>query len=226
MVEFTLKDPEIKDPEKIEELSLQTILNEAKEFERFNAFSEEQQKVVQRMIHSSTCFGEIINNISFSIDSVKHIQVLIKDGASIVVDTNMINAGLSKIYTEKFNNNVICYVADHDVKDISVNEGITRTSAAVKKALKQLNNAHVILACGNAPTFLYSAIETLVKEHWDLKNVVILAMPVGFVNVEESKEYTLEFLKAKNAEGVVLNGRYGGSALVVSCLHSIYKLIG
>ena len=222
-MDFILKEPNIKEPEIIEKLSLETILEEAKGFERFNEFTFEEQKVLQRMIHSTTCFEQIINNILFKGDSTVHIKQLLQNGASIITDTNMIKAGISKVYTEKYGNNVICYVSEPDVKSIANKEGITRTAAAVKKALNKIKNTPAILACGNAPTFLYAAIETLINEKWDLKNIAILAMPVGFINVEESKEYALEFMNFTNTSGIVLKGRYGGSPLIVSCLHSIYK---
>ena len=83
----------------------------------------------------------------------------------------------------------------------------------------------MILACGNAPTFLYSAINTLIKSSRRMDNVAILAFPVGFVNVVESKEYTRLFMEHYGAQGIVMNGRYGASTLVVSALHAVYRLI-
>lgn len=225
MIDFSIKQPEIKDPKEIEKLSMEAISSEANGYERFQGFTYDQQKVVQRMIHTTTCFDQIISNIIFSENATEKIKSFLANGAAIITDTNMIKAGLSKIYTDKYENQVICYVADSDVRDIANKEGTTRTVAAVKKALDELKNTPVILACGNAPTFLYAAIEAFIKNEWDLSNVIMLAMPVGFINVEESKEYTLEFMKKTGVEGLILNGRYGGSPLVVSSLHSLYKLL-
>jgi len=225
MTEFYIKQPEIKNPVEIEEASLAAIMNEAKTYSRFNEFTFDQQKVVQRMIHTTTCFDLIINNIEFSANATEKIKNLLKNGATIISDTNMIKSGLSSIYTDNYKNNIVCYVSDTDIKEISQKKGITRTVAAVNKALKELKNTPVIIACGNAPTMLYAAIETLIKDGWDLPNIAFLAMPVGFINVEESKEYSIEFMNKLNVEGIVLKGRYGGSPLIVSCLHSLYKLI-
>lgn len=225
MTDFVIKQPDVKGPQEIENLSMETILAESKDFPRFANFTYDQQKVAQRMIHTTTCFEQIINNIVFTDSATDRIKNFLENGASIVVDTNMIKSGLSKVYTDKYSNRVICYVAEPDVKEIAEKEGVTRTVAAVRKALRELKNTPVILACGNAPTYIYAAIEALVKDNWDLSNVIVLAMPVGFVNVVESKEYAFEFMQAKCVEGIVLNGRYGGSPLVVSSLHSLYKLI-
>ncbi|EKE03408.1 MAG: hypothetical protein ACD_20C00207G0005 [uncultured bacterium] len=226
MIDFEIKQPEVKGPQEIENLSMETITSEAKDYPRFQEFTPDQQKVAQRMIHTTTCFDQIINNIYFSKNATEKIKQLLSDGASIITDTNMIRAGLSKVYTEKYDNKVICYVAEPEVKYISEEEGVTRTVAAVKKALSEQKKASpVILACGNAPTFLYAAIEYLVKNECDLSNIAILGMPVGFVNVVESKEYALDFMNKTGVEGIIMQGRYGGSPLIVSCLHALYKLI-
>jgi precorrin-8X/cobalt-precorrin-8 methylmutase len=153
------------------------------------------------------------------------IKDFLKSNAIILADTNMILAGLNSNYTEKYNNKTVCYVAEDDVKEIAKQQGITRTTAAVKKALEEAKGKKIILACGNAPTFLYSSIETLLNNNFDLYKIVLIAMPVGFINVVESKEYALEFMQSFNVEGIILKDRYGGSPLVVSCLHALYKLI-
>lgn len=225
MINFEIKEPLVKDPQEIENLSLKLILEEANNYPEFQRFNSDQQKVIQRMIHTTTCFDNIINNITFTKKATDTLKLFLREGASLLTDTNMIKAGIQKTYTEKFNNNVICYVSEPDIKATAEKEGTTRTVASVKKALGELKNTYTILACGNAPTFLYAVVETLINTHWDFSKILVLAMPVGFVNVIESKEYTYNFMKRANVEGIVLKGRYGGSPLVVSCLHSIYKLL-
>lgn len=225
MIKFNIKQPTIKDPNDIEKMSLETISSEIRNYPKFQNFTPDQQKIIQRMIHTTTCFEQIIDNITFSEAATDRIKKFLLNGASIISDTNMIKAGLSSIYTDKYRNKTVCYVAEADIKETARREGTTRTIAAVKKALKSLKNIPVILACGNAPTFLYAAIENFIKNDWDLNNVAILVMPVGFINVVESKEYTYNFINKTKAEGITLHGRYGGSPLVVSCLHALYKLI-
>lgn len=225
MKNFDIKTPAVKDPHEIEELSLKTILEEAGQYPGFSKFHPDEQKVVQRMIHTTTCFEQVIDNICFSSGATSRIKTLLEKGATIIADTNMIRSGLNKVYTEKYGNNTICYVSEPDVKEIAQKQGTTRTDIAVKKALTENKSSPLILACGNAPTFLYAAIELIVNEGFDLNNIAIIAMPVGFINVVESKDYTLEFMNMTGAEGIVLKGRYGGSPLVVAALHALYKLI-
>ena len=83
----------------------------------------------------------------------------------------------------------------------------------------------MVLACGNAPTFIYAAINTLIRLKVNLDNVILLLFPVGFVNVVESKEYGREFMEHFGVEGVILEGRYGASTMVVASLHASYRLI-
>src|SRR3989339_257448 len=104
MIDFPIKHPDIKDPNEIENRSMEKILSEANEYSRFETFTFDQQKVVQRMIHTTTCFDQIINNISFSENATVKIKEILSNGASIITDTNMIKAGLSKIYTDKYKN--------------------------------------------------------------------------------------------------------------------------
>lgn len=225
MNNFNLQYPQITVPQDIERLSLETILKEANQYSLFQQFSIEEQKIIQRMIHSTTCFDEIIKNIVFTDHAITRIKELLQKGASIIVDTSMIKAGLSSKFTEKYNNNVLCYVSDDDVINQSKETGDTRTFIAVKKAIQESGNKPLILACGNAPTFIYGAIEQIVLSKRSTNNISMLVMPVGFVNVLESKEYATLFMKQTNVEGITLQGRYGGSTLVVSSLHAIYKLL-
>ena len=82
-----------------------------------------------------------------------------------------------------------------------------------------------MLACGNAPTFIYAAINALIEKKINLDNVVLLLFPVGFVNVVESKEYGKKFIEEFNADGIILQGRYGASTMIVASIHAAYKLI-
>ena len=95
----------------------------------------------------------------------------------------------------------------------------------MQEAIKRHKDKPMILACGNAPTFIYSAINTLLDEKVDLKKVAFLIFPVGFVNVVESKEYGKRFCEAFNIPAIIMQNRFGSSTMVVATLHAIYKLI-
>jgi precorrin-8X/cobalt-precorrin-8 methylmutase len=150
---------------------------------------------------------------------------LLEQKAKLIVDTNMIRSGLSQFYLDKYENDVICYVNEPEVYEMAKKNKTTRSYAAVELAIKKFKNEPMVLACGNAPTFIYAAINALIKHNINLDNVILLLFPVGFVNVVESKIYGKDFLEHFNAEGIILEGRYGASTMVVAALHSAYKLI-
>lgn len=226
MSEFKIQEPLVAEGSDIEAKSLQAIETEAAGYPKFLELDDGQREVVKRQIHATTCFSEVLNNIYFSQNAVPKIKELLADGAAIVVDTNMIKSGLSDFYTSKHSNQVICYVNEPDIYEEAKKLGSTRSYAAVKKAIEEDLDRPLILACGNAPTFLYSAIKTLIESGRRVDNVAILAFPVGFINVVESKEYTRSFMDYYGVEGSIMQGRYGASTLVVSALHAIYRLIG
>jgi precorrin-8X/cobalt-precorrin-8 methylmutase len=225
MSEFEITPPLIIDPLEIERLSLQQIEKEASIYPAYKSFSDPEQRIIQRMIHATTAFDNIISNIMFTPKVIEKIKNLISSEAVIITDTNMIKTGLNNNLLDKHNNKVICLVGDSEIADLAKKEGTTRTVAAIKTALKLHNSSPKILACGNAPTFLYAMIEYIIKNKMNTNDLALIVMPVGFINVVESKKYTMDFMKHKNIEGIVLDGRYGGSTLVVSCLHAIYKLL-
>ncbi len=222
---FHLEYPKIKDGSEIEAKSLETIETECLSIQRFKEFDIDSREIIKRLIHATTSFDQIIHNIQFINNPIPKIKELLKNSATIIVDTNMIKSGMSDLYTKKYNNNIVCHVNDQDIHEESKKLGVTRTYLAVKKALERHENDPVILACGNAPTFIYSAIETLVQINKDINSFALLAFPVGFVNVVESKDYAIKYLSHFNSSGIVLKGRYGASTMIVSCLHAIYKLI-
>ncbi|MEY4504020.1 MAG: cobalt-precorrin-8 methylmutase, partial [Pseudomonadota bacterium] len=171
MAEFKIQLPAIAQGDNIEELSLATIENEANQYPKFADFSYEQKEVIKRQIHATTCFEEILNNIYFTKNAIFKLKELLISGATIIVDTNMINSGLSDRYTKRFANSVVCYVNEPKVFEIAKQTEQTRSFAAVELAIKENLDNPIILACGNAPTFLYSAINTLIKCGKDLNSV-------------------------------------------------------
>ena len=59
----------------------------------------------------------------------------------------------------------------------------------------------------------------------DLSKVALLLFPVGFVNVVESKQYGRKFCDTFDVPGIIMEGRFGSSTMVVATLHAIFKLI-
>jgi precorrin-8X/cobalt-precorrin-8 methylmutase len=225
MQKFILEEPPINIGSDISEKSFEMIKEEITSYPRYHTFDDDEKAVVERLIHTTTCFKEVIDNIYFSKGVMQKLKQLLLNKAKLIVDTNMIRSGLSSFYLNKYKNEVICYVNEDEVFELAKKNNTTRSYAAVELAIKRFKNEPMVLACGNAPTFIYAAINTLIKENINLDNVVLLLFPVGFVNVVESKAYGKKFLNHFNADGIILEGRYGASTMVVASLHAAYRLI-
>jgi precorrin-8X/cobalt-precorrin-8 methylmutase len=224
-LEFKIEQPPINIGADISIKSFEMINEELKDYEKIKEFDEEQQEVISRLIHTTTCFDEVLNNIYFSNDAIKKVQSLLLNKAKIIVDVNMIKVGLSDFYLKQYENEVVCYINEPFTYEMAEKNKTTRSYAAVVEAIKRHKDEPLVLACGNAPTFIYAAINTLIEEKVDLNNVALLLFPVGFVNVVESKAYGRKFCDTFDVAGIIMEGRFGSSTMGVATLHAIYKLI-
>jgi precorrin-8X/cobalt-precorrin-8 methylmutase len=223
---FTQEEPRINIGGDISEKSFEMIDEEIQAYEGYHRFAPHEQAVVSRLIHTTTCFSQVIDNIYFSPNSMQRLMKLLQANAKLIVDTNMIRSGLSEFYLNEYGNEVICYVNEPEVFKMAKENKTTRSYAAVQLAIEKFKDEPMVLACGNAPTFIYAAINTLIDLSVDLENVILLLYPVGFVNVVESKEYGKRFIEHfDKAEGIILEGRYGASTMIVANLHAAYRLI-
>jgi precorrin-8X/cobalt-precorrin-8 methylmutase len=222
---FMLEEPPINIGADISQKSFEIIRDELKNYPKAKDFDEKELEVIIRLIHTSSCFEEVLNNIFFTEDAISKIQNLLQNRAKIIVDVNMIRVGLSDFYLKKYGNETICYINEPFTFEMAEKNRTTRSYAAVVEAIKRHKNEPLILACGNAPTFIYSAINTLLNENVDLTQVALILFPVGFVNVKESKDYGKRFCKHFGVPAVLMEGRFGSSTMVVATLHAIYRLI-
>lgn len=222
---FIQEQPPINIGADISVKSFEMIENELQDYEKAKEFDKNEIEVISRLIHTSTCFEQVLENIFFTPDAIPRMQKLLKNKAKIIIDVNMIKVGLSSFYLNTYGNEVICYINEPFTYDMAEKNKTTRSYAAVVEAIKKHKDEPMILACGNAPTFIYAAINTLLDEGVDLTNVAFILFPVGFVNVVESKDYGKRFCEQFNIPAVIMEGRFGSSTMTVATLHATYKLI-
>ena len=222
---FIQEQPPINIGADISVRSFEMIEEELKEYPQASKFDKNEIEVISRLIHTSTCFEQVLNNICFTKDAIPRIQTLLKNKANIIVDVNMIKVGLSQFYLDTYENEVICYINEKFTYEMAEKNKTTRSYAAVVEAIKKHKDEPMILCCGNAPTFIYAAINTLLDEGVDLKNVAFILFPVGFVNVVESKDYGKRFCEHFDIPAVIMEGRFGSSTMTVATIHATYKLI-
>ena len=178
---------------------------------------KENELVVKRVIHTSADF-DYAKNLVFSQDAVaKGIEAL-KKGCDIVTDTQMAKAGINKTILGKLGGQVHCFMSDPDVAAEAKERGITRAIVSMERAAALPKPC--IFAIGNAPTALISIKEQMEKGL--LHPALIIGVPVGFVNVVESKERIIE---AAAAPYIVSRGRKGGSNVAAAiCNAMLYQI--
>ncbi len=222
---FIKEEPPINIGADISVCSFEIIKEELKSYPKAKEFDSNEIEVISRLIHTSTCFEQVLENIYFTSDAIPKIQKLLQQKAKIIVDVNMIKVGLSQFYLDTYGNEVICYINEPFTFEYAKKNKTTRSYGAVAEAIKRHKDSSLVLACGNAPTFIYSAINTLLDEGVDLSRVAFILFPVGFVNVVESKDYGKRFCEYYNIPAVIMEGRFGSSTMTVATLHATYKLI-
>lgn len=175
------------------------------------------EPIVKRCIHTSADF-DYAKNLVFSKDAVQKALDAIRQGASIVTDTQMGKSGVNKKRLAKYGGEVFCFMSDEDVAAQAKANGTTRAVASMEKAAKL--NKKLIYAIGNAPTALIHLYEQVEKGIVDPE--LIIGVPVGFVNVVQSKEL---ILKLEDTPYIIARGRKGGSNIAACiCNALIYML--
>lgn len=205
-------------PEDIERTSMDIITRELNE--RGIVLSEESVAVVKRVIHTTADF-DFAQNLYFTPGAVSSGMAALRNGTAIVTDTNMAKAGISKPALTKLGGQVCCFMADGDVARAAKEKGTTRAAAAMEKAVRQFSNA--VFAIGNAPTALLRVAE-LIRSGL-LRPALVIGVPVGFVNVAESKETALAVCRAHGIPAILAMGRKGGSSVAASiCNALLYQI--
>ncbi|MGL5439261.1 MAG: precorrin-8X methylmutase [Filifactoraceae bacterium] len=211
-----MKDLQLN-PTKIEEESM-AIIDSILLEEYKTKLSGKPAPIIKRCIHTSADFS-YAENLYFSKNSIENISEALKAQALIVTDTNMALAGINKAALKKLGVEALCYMADEEVAKEAKERGITRAIIAVEKASRQ--NKPVIFVVGNAPTALIKLHQLITEENY--KPAGIIAVPVGFVNVVESKEMIME----TKADVIVAKGRKGGSNIAAAIVNALmYEITG
>lgn len=176
----------------------------------------ENESVIKRVIHTSADF-DYADNLVFSDHAVSLGIQALKSGCDIVTDTQMAKAGINKTILAKLGGQVHCFMSDPDVAAEAKQRGITRAIVSMERSAKL--DKPCIFAIGNAPTALICLHELI--RSGKLTPALVIGVPVGFVNVVESKELIL----TDSIPHIVARGRKGGSNVAAAiCNALLYQI--
>ena len=177
----------------------------------------ENEPVIKRVIHTSADF-DYADNLVFSENAVRKGIEALRGGCDIVTDTQMAKAGINKTILARLGGEVLCFMSDPDVSEEAKQRGTTRAIVSMERAAKLPKPC--IFAIGNAPTALISLHEQMAAGI--LHPALIIGVPVGFVNVIESKELILH----SGVSHIVARGRKGGSNVAAAiCNALLYQIM-
>ena len=166
-------------------------------------------------IHTTADF-EMENLLHTDKDAVSTLYNIIKEGKlnTIVSDVTMVTSGIRKGALQRLGMEAKCYLNDPRVAEMATSLGITRTQAGIRLAVEEHPDA--LFAFGNAPTALMELCDLIRKGK--AHPAGIIAAPVGFVHVKESKHMVKPFTDIPK---IIVEGRKGGSNLAATLCNAI-----
>lgn len=175
-------------------------------------WKEPEFSVVRRCIHTSADF-DYNTNLRFSQEACKKGIRALRSGADIVTDTRMAMSGINKRRLAEYGGQVHCFIDDETVIKEAKERGVTRSAICMERgaAIKK----PVIFAIGNAPTALIRLYELV--ESGVVRPELVIGVPVGFVNVVESKEL---FMRT-SVPWIIAAGRKGGSNIAAAICNAL-----
>ena len=169
-----------------------------------------------------TCFDfflGIVFSLSCGIFPVHAVSVgiaAIREGKPIFTDVRMVAVGINYHLTQEFGCSVHCALDEPGMMKQAQEEGVTRSAGAIRWLGRKLDGAIVVI--GNAPTALLALLDLI--DSGDVRPALVVGMPVGFVQAEESKAE----LTKRDVPYITVEGTRGGSAMAIATVNALLKL--
>lgn len=166
-------------------------------------------------IHTTADFD--MEDILYTDDNaVRNIFHTLESGKvrTIVTDVSMAASGIRKGALQRMGIEVKCYLNDERAIKMAAEKGITRSQAGIRVAATEHPDALYVF--GNAPTALMELCSLICKSK--VYPCGIIAAPVGFVHVCESKHMVKPFTEIPK---IIVEGRKGGSNLAATLTNAI-----
>jgi len=177
----------------------------------------EDKWAITRIIHTTG----VVNDYQYykaSSQAILKISKYLKNGGEIITDVTMVQSGITRAFSKKYHTKIHCYLNNEEACELAINQNITRSQAGIRKAIELHPNALYVV--GNAPTALMEITEQLRINH-NFQPAGIIGVPVGFVNVIESKE---QLSQVNHANWVLIEGNRGGSNVASAIVNAAFTL--
>ncbi len=192
--------------------------------ESFRTISGELHRQDYPLDHKWALLHAIHTTADFDMESILYtdagaVETLynkVRNGSlrTIVTDVTMVTSGIRKGALARLGVEAKCYLSDPRVAEMAAAQGITRTQAGIRLAVEEHPDA--LFAFGNAPTALMELCALIRKGK--AQPAGIIAAPVGFVHVRESKHMVKPF---RDIPKIIVEGRKGGSNLAATLCNAI-----
>lgn len=195
---------------------------EAKSFEiidslvDLSAFTPAERAVIHRVVHATgdPAFAPLMK---WSPGAIEKGAKALAAGAPIVTDVEMARAGISKVRAAKFGGSVHCFISDSALVEVAKSRGITRSIAAVEKAVEL--HPEAVFVFGNAPTALFRLLELV--DEGKARPALVVGVVVGFVGAAESKD---ALMARTDINWIACKGNKGGSNVAAATANALYKV--
>ena len=205
------KENDVKPGQQIMMESFRTIASELK----CQDYPLDHKWALLHAIHTTADFDieDILYTDSLAVETLYN---KVKNGTltTIISDVTMVTSGIRKGALQRLGIEAKCYLSDPRVAEMAATQGITRTQAGIRLAVEEYPDA--LFAFGNAPTALMELCDLIRKGK--AHPAGIIAAPVGFVHVKESKHMVKPF---KDIPKIIVEGRKGGSNLAATLCNAI-----
>ena len=197
------------DPLEIERRSMAIIESELQ-----TPLAPDIRPIVLRVIHATADFS-FADTLRFTPGVVDYMRALLRSGATVITDTNMALAGISKSAIRAVGATAECFMADPLIASEAKARQTTRAQISMEHALEK--SGPKLFVCGNAPTFLFPLLDRAASIQHSGAQIGVIGVPVGFVNVVEAKER----LWASGLPCIAAMGRRGGSNVAAAIVNAL-----
>lgn len=179
-------------------------------------WSSEERHVLRRIVHA-TGDPELALHVRFKPAAIGRGIAALQQHTTIFTDVHMVAAGCNKRWCDALGCSIHVLIAQEGLEVVAQSAQITRSAAAMIKALPLLGGTIVVI--GNAPTALLALLDALDESRCE-PPALIIGTPVGFIATPESKNALWE----REYPAIIVEGTRGGSPVAAATLNALFSL--